>query len=373
MDGGGIMTGLASGEDCLALVSAEAAALAPLAAAVDREGIYPEERMTRLGAAGAFGLHLAGHTSLAAPSLTAAIEAMAIVSAECMSTGFCMWCQDSAGWYLEHSANADLRARLQPDIAAGRLKAGTGLSNPVKAMSGTESFRLRGERVTGGYVVTGVLPWVSNLGDGHWLATVFELADTPQRRVMAMLQIGQDGISLKRNAQFIALEGTATYSVLVRQAFLPDELVLADPVEEIMPRIKPGFIMLQTGMGLGVTDAAARLMREADRTQGHCNAHLPLRAAQVEARADALRGRLTALAATPAETSREMLREVLKLRLDVSETCLEAVQAALLHWGAPGYLEGSQLHRRLREAWFVAIITPSIRHLRSELARLEEG
>ncbi len=363
----------AGGEDCLALVNAEAEALAPLAATIDRDGIYPEERMTRLGAAGAFGLHLAGHTSLAAPSLAAAIEAMAIVSAECMSTGFCMWCQDTAGWYLEHSANADLRARLQPDIAAGRLKAGTGLSNPVKALSGTEPFRLRGERVAGGYLVTGVLPWVSNLGDGHWLGTVFALADRPQHRVMAMLQIGQEGISIKHNARFIALEGTATYSVLVRKAFIPDECVLADPVEEIMPRIKPGFIMLQTGMGLGVTDAAARLMREADRTQGRSNTHLPLRAPQVQARVEALRARLAALALTPADSSREMLREVLKLRLDVSETCLEAMQAALLHWGAVGYLEGSQLHRRLREAWFVAIITPSIRHLRAELARLEEG
>ena len=52
-------------------------------------------------------------------------------------TGFCVWCQDSAGWYLEQTSNEALRARLQPAIADGTVKAGTGLSNPVKALSGT--------------------------------------------------------------------------------------------------------------------------------------------------------------------------------------------------------------------------------------------
>lgn len=376
MDGGSGVTrhtDMRRSGDCLALVTAEAASLAPLAAVIDQDGQYPAERMARLGAAGAFGLHLADHTRLARPSLAAAIEAMAIVSAECMSTGFCIWCQDSAAWYLEQTANASLRARLQPGIAAGQVMAGTGLSNPVKALSGSESFRLRGQRVAGGYMVSGILPWVSNLGEGHWMGTVFELAGAPEHRVMAMLKIGQDGISIRRNARFIALEGTATYSVLVRRAFIPDEHILADPAEEIMPRIQPGFIMLQTGMGLGVIDAAARLMHEADKVQGHANTHLPLRAAQVEERAHTLRARLASLAATPADSALAMRKEVLRLRLDVSETCLEATQAALLHWGAAGYLEGSPLHRRLREAWFVAIITPSIRHLRQWLARLEEG
>jgi alkylation response protein AidB-like acyl-CoA dehydrogenase len=189
---------------------------------------------------------------------------------------------------------------------------------------------------------------------------------------MAMLQIGQEGISIRQNARFIALEGTATYSVLVRRAFIPDEQILADPVEDIIRKIQPGFIILQTGMGLGVMDAAAKLMREADKSQGGANTHLPLRAEESEARIQALRERLTALAASPTDTSSAFRKDVLRFRLDVSETCLSLTQAALLHWGAAGYLEGSPLHRRLREAWFVAIITPSIRHLRQWISRLEE-
>jgi hypothetical protein len=51
---------------------------------------------------------------------------------------------------------------------------------------------------------------------------------------------------------------------------------------------------------------------------------------------------------------------------------LDAAQSALLHAGSKGYLQGSPVNRRMRESYFVAIITPSIRHLRKELAALAQ-
>ena len=48
---------------------------------------------------------------------------------------------------------------------------------------------------------------------------------------------------------------------------------------------------------------------------------------------------------------------------------LEAAQAGMLQLGARGYLEGAEAFRRLREAQFVAIVTPSVKHITTELAR----
>ena len=42
----------------------------------------------------------------------------------------------------------------------------------------------------------------------------------------------------------------------------------------------------------------------------------------------------------------------------------------LLHQGARGYLMSSAVQRRVRESHFVAIVTPAIKHLRKEIARL---
>ena len=39
----------------------------------------------------------------------------------------------------------------------------------------------------------------------------------------------------------------------------------------------------------------------------------------------------------------------------------------MLHLGAKGYLSNNAAQRRLREAYFIAIVTPAIKHLRKEL------
>lgn len=41
----------------------------------------------------------------------------------------------------------------------------------------------------------------------------------------------------------------------------------------------------------------------------------------------------------------------------------------MLHQGARGYLRTATAQRRLREAYFIAIVTPALKHLRREIAR----
>jgi alkylation response protein AidB-like acyl-CoA dehydrogenase len=357
--------------DLLGGIRARAHAELPSQAhAIDHEGIYPREAMASLGRAGLFSSHLAGHTLLDRRDLGVAIRAMASVAAECMSTGFCTWCQDAGGWYLENTANTGLRDMLQGGIASGEVMAGTGMSNPLKTFAGIEGFKLKAQRVDGGYIVTGVLPWVSNLGDGHWFGTVMQDAADDRHMIFAMVRCGQPGVEIRQNARFIALEGTGTYSVLFRKAFIADEMMLADPVSDIVRTIKPGLILLQTGMGLGVIEACTMLMAESNRTHGATNQYLPRGVSYYDDARAMLQGEIMQLAATPTETSPGYMRRVLQARLSTSELALDAAQSALLHAGSRGYLQGSPVNRRLRESYFVAIITPSIRHLRKELANL---
>ena len=64
-------------------------------------------------------------------------------------------------------------------------------------------------------------------------------------------------------------------------------------------------------------------------------------------------------------------RQPLKLRASAAELTLAAAQSAALHAGAKGYLMRSPAQRRVREAMFVAIVTPALKHLRKEIAALE--
>ncbi len=342
------------------------AELAPLVARID-EGFYPAETMRLMGGAGAFDRHLALSGK---PDLGAAISAMADVAAHCMSTAFCTWCQDACGWYLENTDNTALRERLQPGLASGTLLGGTGLSNPIKALSGIEDFALRATRADGGYIVTGVLPWVSNLGDGHWFGTVFQDVADPSHRMMAMVQCGQPGVDIKQSVHFSTLEGTGTYVVRFRRAFIADEMMLADPLGDMVARIRPGFILLQTGMGLGIIRASIDAMVRADGRQEPTNRYLPRRPAYFEDALAELTATLMRLAATPRERDIGYMREVLEARLRTGELTLQATEAAMLHTGARAFITGSPVQRRLREGYFVAMITPSSRHLAQELSRM---
>jgi alkylation response protein AidB-like acyl-CoA dehydrogenase len=69
------------------------------------------------------------------------------------------------------------------------------------------------------------------------------------------------------------------------------------------------------------------------------------------------------------DPDRDSFLNVLRTRIEVAWLALEAAQAAMLQFGARGYLIGSEPARRLREAQFVAIVTPSVKHILAELAK----
>ena len=79
----------------------------------------------------------------------------------------------------------------------------------------------------------------------------------------------------------------------------------------------------------------------------------------------------TGALASQAQTGFAPVLPVLKVRAHASELALRAANSAVLHAGAKGYLMRHPAQRRLREAVFVAIVTPALKHLRKEINDLE--
>ncbi|MBX9587725.1 MAG: acyl-CoA/acyl-ACP dehydrogenase [Hyphomonadaceae bacterium] len=344
--------------------------LAPIVNDIDQNGLYPRDVLRALGAAGAYRTHLPLKPAPAAANLTTAIEASAIASQSCLSTGFLMWCQSTLAWYLANSENDAVRSRYLSRVADGSQLGGTGLSNPMKTFFGIEQLKLKGKRVPGGYAVRGALPWVSNLGPDHVFGTVFEVEGEPSRRVMFIADCATDGVSIQACPGFVALDGTATYSVQFRDAFVPDAKVLSDPVDGYLKKIRAGFVLLQTGMGLGVIRDCIDLMRRVQPSLGHINKFLDDQPEDLAETLAAMEAEITALALTPFDPSPQYWRRVVTLRLLVGETAVRAAHAAMLHSGARGYVMASRVQRRLREAYFVAIVTPATKQLKKMLAEM---
>jgi alkylation response protein AidB-like acyl-CoA dehydrogenase len=341
--------------------------LKPLVRKIDAEGYYPEAVLRAFGRSGAFARHLPGETP-GGPDLMSAIRAMAAAGEHCLATSFCMWCQNALAWYIFASDNEELKATLGRRVAAGEALGGTALSNPMKTLFGIEPIRLKGARVEGGYSVRGALPYVSNLGADHYFGAVFETEDAPKRYVMAIVSCAAQGVALSGNTRFVALDGTRTFSVQIRDAIIPDAYVLADPSDAFIKRIRAGFVLLQAGMGIGLVRGCVALMQQVKGPLGHVNKYLDVQPEHLAERLAGIEASVERLAATPFESDQGYWRAVIEARLAVSEVAVAAAHAAMLHCGARGYIANATAQRRLRESYFVAIVTPAIKQLKKMLA-----
>lgn len=349
--------------------------LCPHVINIDLKGEYPREFLHKLGEIGGFGCMVAPQFGGTAYGLKNAIRVIEDVSRECVSTGFLIWAQQACAWYLQNSSNLSIRRDVLPLIAKGIALGGTGQSNAMKSCVAIEDNRLTAKRVEGGYLVNGTLPWVSNIGLDHYFHVGIDVENEPGL-LIALVKGDHPGLSLNQNAHFIAMEGTNTFACHFRDVLIANDAVVSHPSEfaAFRARTKSTFILMQMGMGLGLVDACVNMMKRSNKSHSHVNQFLDdqvedIEAALLETRATCYR------LADKIDSAPEMNyeRETLAIRLAGSELALKASNSAMLHLGAKGYLVGNAAQRRVREAYFIAIVTPAIKHLRKELHDIDAG
>src|SRR6516164_2831810 len=300
--------------------------LAPLAAAIDAGSVYPAEVLRKLGTVGAWGSHVPPEGPA---DLRCAIQSMASIGEVCGATAFMAWCQNTLVWYAANSTNLKLASRFGDGFSSGRLLGGTGLSNPMKSFFGIEKLKLRGRKVDGGYVVRGALPWVSNLAPNHFFGTIFEREEAPSEIVMFLADCSDPAITLQPCKPFLAMDGTGTFGVQFRAAFVPDELILAEQAGPFVKKIRAGFILLQLGMGLGLIRDCINIMDEVAAPLGHVNCYLPQQSVNFKELFCELERETMALAHDPYNPEDSYWRKVIALRLRAGDASVARSDASL--------------------------------------------
>ncbi len=334
--------------------------LEPCVSSIDNDAVYPEEVLKQLGKSGLFG-------SLADDLLANWNQTLGLIeetAGMCGSTGFAVWCHTASIVYVRNGSSTYLKEKILPKLVQGQILGATGLSNPMKYYAGMESIRLHAQRVSNGYRVSGFLPYVSNLGPNHWFGIIAQIDD--KNRMMAFVPCQAEGLRITERKDFLGLNGSATYNCYFQNVFIPDDLILAENADSFIHLILPEIVLNQAGLGFGLTRAIADSIAGLRDKQYGVNQYLSVQPEGIVKRLNKLRAEAFQLIESEG-IPHSILKDVLQVRLDASYLALDAAQAGMLHYGGAAYVQKSNASRRLREAYFVAVVTPAIKHLEKML------
>lgn len=326
--------------------------LKPFVKRIDEEAFYAKDFLYALGKAELFNSSQKNEQEMLLDELIIVQETAKV----CMTTAFCLWCHLAALTYIRKTENAHLRTKILPLLENGEVLGATGLSNPMKFYAGLEKLHLTAERVEGGYVLNGVLPAVSNLSDHHWFGAI---AQNGEQEIMVFVNTDHADITLKEKINFLGVNGSATYTCKFVDVFVSDDYVIANEAKEFVNQIRPTFILYQIPLGFGVIEASVEGIEKVKAKQNGCNQFLQVQADTLSEKLKSLQVRLINLVSSGEIT----LEAMAPIRLQTAYDTLEAVQANMLHNGSAGYITGSTPSRKLREAYFFANLTPTVRQL----------
>jgi alkylation response protein AidB-like acyl-CoA dehydrogenase len=162
----------------------------------------------------------------------------------------------------------------------------------------------------------------------------------------------------------LALNATGSSSVRLTEVEVPADAVLSTDLAGFVATIRPTFLLLQTAFCTGLT---RRSLAEATHRVTGLNAELAGELTEQQAELAALRERMTRFARSSREAT---IGDLLRLRLAASHAAIAATRLEATVRGGAGYLAASGTSRRLREAAFLPIQSPTEGQLRWELSQL---
>jgi alkylation response protein AidB-like acyl-CoA dehydrogenase len=330
--------------------------LRPLVTSIDKNEVYPGDFLKILGSEGFFSQN--GNNEIEHREETMFL--IERVAEECNSTAFLIWCHTTAIRFVRNSDNEYLKREILPLLENGQLLGGTGLSNPMKYYAGMESLKLKAQKTNEGYLVSGTLPFVSNVGRDHWFGIIAEVSDSIP--MMAFIPCHAEGLHQIQLDDFLGLNGTATYSCRFENVLIPNDWVLAHDAESYVKRIRSEFVLNQTGMALGLVKASMKNMERLQKKQNNANVYLDLQPNELDEELITLRDNVYKLVRQP-----NNFKEILQARLDGAILAMKAAHAEMMHSGGAGYVMHSPTSRRLREAYFLNIVTPAVKQLKKLL------
>lgn len=283
---------------------------------------------------------------------------------ECLTSAFVTWAHRMTIDYLARGRRTPGNDAALAGLRRAELIGVTAMATGMKALAGMEPLAVTGRVADGRLLVSGRIPWASNLVPGAVI--VLPVAVDDGRRLVVRITRDDPGVQIRPATGLLALDATASGMAQLEDVEVQADAVLSEDFPTFAATFRPTFLILQSALAIGVARRAATEAHERLGRPGLDGLRGPVE--DVLQRVDQLTARWRAL---PLVTgSAADLRELLSVRLDASVLVGDAARVESAIAGGAGYVASSPTSRRLRESTFFPVQSPSEAQLRAELAAL---
>jgi len=340
--------------------------------AIDTGQDLAPELLPRLGQAGLFRVGVPFDLGGSGGVIGDAIEAVANVAEQSLAAAFVFWGQRTFIEYLLQSPNETLRTRWLDRLLSGELAGATGLSNAMKYLSNIEPLQMKARLLDHAgehdrWTLDGSLPWITNLRpEGFVAAAAFDHASEDGGMPPSIFAIPHDmpGVTRSVDLDLIALRSSNTAALRVEGTVLDRTFLITADAPAWLARLRPGFLGLQCGMSIGL---ARRCLAAVGETSPISRAAVEDETAELARELDDLTHRLKEGVRNGTFVSAPAA--LFEIRIALAAVVASAVGLEIQVTGGRGYLRGQTgTARRMREAAFVPIVTPSLVQLKNQLA-----
>lgn len=351
-----------------AVVRAIDAFFGPRASDVDAGRASVRDGIVELARLGAFEADLAE-----------AVAIVARVARHDLASAFSAWAHRSVVEYLEAAAEGvaagEAWAATDPtavgrwldELRTGRRLGATAMAAGTAHVLAGTPLPVSASRVDGHLELRGRVPWASNLLPPFLVVTAVARADGAAAAIVVALPSEVANLRVEPHPDLLALNATGSSSLRLDGVPVTEERVLAADLGPFVGRILAPFLLVQSAFCIGL---AERALEEAETALGPLGAPLRPDLDGTRRDHDQLVGQLAALARRASiEPTAIPRRELLELRLEAARVAGEAVRFELAAVGGRAYVRGHPTERRLREAAFLPIQSPTEVLLRWLLSR----
>lgn len=326
----------------------------PRATDVDAGRTSVRDGITELARLGAFTADL--------PTVVAVV---ARVARHDLASAFSAWAHRMAVEYLAAAPLSGAATRWSTELQAGRRLGATAMAAGTAHVLAGTPLPVAAERKNGQLLLRGRVPWASNLLPPFVVVTAAVSADSPEALVVA-LSDDAPGLRIERYPDLLALGATGSSSIVLDAVPVGEADVLSHDLGAFVDRILAPFLLLQSAFCLGLAD---RSLDEAAIHLGPFGDSIRPELAAASTELERLAAELGRLARRASNGGAMARRDLLALRLAAARLAGESVGLELAAVGGRAFVRGHPTERRIREAAFLPIQSPTEILLRWLLSR----